>query len=161
MDSISHSNWSIIMLSFSIFVANHPDMSSFSFCTGSIFAANPKPSFEYAFVFVSLSTTLNLSICCTRWKNRSKCFSVLLQVKSIHPLWKISTKHSGGGGWFSNGLTYEHHTPSEQHLSSSYHKRSRNFYVKVSIGIIHLELMLPVWKAKVNLPQGECGFLIK
>lgn len=25
---------------------------------------SPEPSFEYAFVFVSLSTTLNLSICC-------------------------------------------------------------------------------------------------
>jgi hypothetical protein len=31
------------------------------------FAAAPSPSFEYAFVLVSLSTTLNLSIC---WKNK-------------------------------------------------------------------------------------------
>lgn len=43
---------------------SHVEISSFSFCAGSIFWAAPNPSLEYALVFVSLSTTLNLSICC-------------------------------------------------------------------------------------------------
>ena len=52
-------------------------ISSFSFCAGSSFAAAPKPSFEYAFVFVSRSTILNLSICC---KTMSNYINELVQV---------------------------------------------------------------------------------
>lgn len=46
--------------------------SSFSFWAGSTFWARPKPSFEYAFVFVSLSTILNRSICCKQVKPRQR-----------------------------------------------------------------------------------------
>lgn len=38
--------------------------SSLSRWAGSLFCAAPRPSLLYALVFVSLSTTLNLSICC-------------------------------------------------------------------------------------------------
>ena len=37
--------------------------SDFSFAAGLSLAAAPSPSLEYALVLVSLSTTLNLSIC--------------------------------------------------------------------------------------------------
>lgn len=43
---------------------SHIPTSSFSLCAGSTFWARPSPSFEYAFVLVSLSTILNRSICC-------------------------------------------------------------------------------------------------
>jgi len=62
-DSISHSNWSSWRLRPSMEVVNHPAVSSRSFCAGSSFCAAPSPSFEYALVLVSRSTTLNLSIC--------------------------------------------------------------------------------------------------
>lgn len=45
------------------FTVSHCSVSSFSFCTGSTFCAKPSPSLEYAFVFVSRSTTLKRSIC--------------------------------------------------------------------------------------------------
>ena len=51
-------------------VANHPAVSSRSFCAGSSFCAAPSPSFEYALVLVSRSTTLNLSICYKQTKQK-------------------------------------------------------------------------------------------
>lgn len=51
-------------------VVNHPAVSSRSFCAGSSFCAAPSPSFEYALVLVSRSTTLNLSICYKQTKKK-------------------------------------------------------------------------------------------
>ena len=89
----------------------------------------------------------------------------LLHLKSIHLLWKIYHKHSTGGVWFSNGLTYcttlfTIHTPSVLHFVSIYRRGCRDFMWKCPVGYSTWNSYSLCERFMVNLPQGECGFLM-